>query len=103
MAEENRPVGPAIGAVIFLLLAVIGRWPYAFYTLLRVVVCATAIYVAIWAGALKKPTWIWLMAIVAFLFNPIVPVRLPRADWQLIDVLVAGIFVAALLFLRRRK
>jgi len=103
MAQENRAVAPAIVAVIFLALGLIDRWPYGFYTVLRVVVCVSAVYLAVLARELRRFNWVWLMAILALLFNPLVPVRLPRAPWQIIDLIAAGIFLASLLFLRGRK
>ena len=79
MAQENRAVAPAIGAVILLVLAEIDRWPYGFYTVPRVAVSVSAVDLAILTRELRRFNWVWLMVIMALLFNPFVPVRLPRA------------------------
>jgi len=48
---------PAIASVIVLALAVLGRWPYGFYEILRLVVCGSAIYLAIYVHQLRKNGW----------------------------------------------
>jgi len=40
----------ALASMALLSLAVLGRWPYGFYNVLRLVVCGSAIYVAQQAG-----------------------------------------------------
>lgn len=100
-----RPISklPAIISLAFLLLAVFGRWPYGFYTLLRFAVCGSAIYLAVQAFELKKSVWVWLMAAMTVLFNPLIPIRLPRDEWQAIDLIGAVILVVSLFTIRRRR
>jgi hypothetical protein len=92
--------GSAIASIALLLLAVSGGWPYGFYTLLRVVVCGSASYLAVHSHAQRKSGWSWLMAGTTVLFNPIVPVHLSRARWQPIDFIAAVVFAISLAVFR---
>lgn len=98
MNDDKRRLArlPAIIAIL-LVAAVFGRWPYGFYTLLRLVVCGTSVYLAFLSGAAKSKFWPWLMGGLAILFNPLVPIHLHRSSWQVLDVLAAtvlAVFVA---------
>ncbi|HXJ94944.1 MAG TPA: DUF6804 family protein [Terriglobia bacterium] len=101
-AHENMSKVPAIVSAVLLLLAVLGRWPYGFYTLLRLGACGGAVYLAVQANALRRFAWAWIMGGVAVLFNPLVPIRLPRSAWQVIDVVAAVVFAASIPMLRKR-
>jgi uncharacterized membrane protein len=94
---------PALASIVFLLLAVFGRWPYGFYTILRFVVCGSAIYIAVQAHAQDKSGWAWVMAVTAILFNPFVPVYLSRSHWQPIDFIAAVVFAISIAALRGRS
>jgi hypothetical protein len=39
--------------------------------------------------------WLWVMVGILILFNPLVPLHLRRDTWRVLDLLAAGIFVAA--------
>ena len=91
---------PAAVLIAFLVLAVVGSWPYGVFTLLRFVVCGSAVYLAIQADAQEKQRWTWLMGGTALPFNPIVPVYLTREIWQVLDLIVAGVFAVSLPALR---
>ena len=82
-------------AIVFLLGAM-GYWPYAYYQVLRWIVCAIAAYSAYLAYQSKKVGWTWIFGIIAVLFNPIIPIHLTREIWQPIDVIVAIIFFVSL-------
>jgi ABC-type Mn2+/Zn2+ transport system permease subunit len=89
--------------MIFLFLAVLGKWPNGFYTLLRFAVCGSAVYLAWSAAMLNKRTWAWLMGAGAVLFNPFVQVRFDRPTWQAIDFIAALVFAASLIFVRNSR
>ena len=85
-SQQSRLVKFLVAAVAaFLLLAVWSRWPYAAYRILRVSVCATATYLAVRSYGLRKQPWVWIMGTTAAIFNPFVPLRLPRSQWQVLD------------------
>ena len=63
--------------------------PYAYFEILRCVVCGASFY-----GAFKfksRQGWLWTMVAAGVLFNPIVPAPFTRVAWQIIDV-AAGTF-----------
>ena len=76
---------------ILLVLAVIPIWPYGFYIVLRVVVWAVSIYVAVMGKELSRSNRT-LAVLIAVLFNPISIVSLSRPVWFPIDLTVAYYF-----------
>ena len=70
-------------------LTPIGGLPYAYFQIMRLVVCGAACFGAFTLK--QRQAWMWTMIIVAVLFNPVLPVRLDRGTWQAIDLLT-GIF-----------
>jgi hypothetical protein len=85
----------ALVSIVMLCLAVYGRWSYGFYVLLRIVVSLSAAYLALKAHACKKILWACAMGGVTILFNPLIPVRLHRADWFVLDLLTAATLAIA--------
>ena len=84
----------ALGASAFLLVAAFSHWPYFLYVLLRVTICAIALYLAHSAFVAKRKLWVWVFGAVAMLFNPIIPMRMHRSDWSHINLIAALIFVS---------
>lgn len=83
-------------SIIFLLLAIPTFWPYGYYILLRWVVALSAVFLVWIAYCLKKIFWLFLMGIVAILFNPIIPVHLDKGTWVIIDFIVAILFLVSI-------
>lgn len=80
-------------------LAVSGKHPYAFYTLLQWIVCAVFATSALVVQRLERPLWTWLFAVEAMLFNPFVRIHFDRETWQIFDWLaIASILAAAAVF-----
>ncbi len=92
---------PAIISLVFLTMAVLGRWPYVFYILLRFVVCGSGLYLAFRAYELRKSIWVWLMGGIAVLFNPLVPIGLRRSDWQILDVVAAVVSAVSIFAIKK--
>jgi len=90
---------PAVLVAALLLLATFDL-PYGFYTFLRIVVLGTAVYVSYYAYKWHKPWVVWLFALVAVLFNPVVPVHLDKEVWFSIDIVCAALFMTVALVLR---
>lgn len=88
---------PSLIAIGFLLLAGLD-WPYGYYTLLRLVVCAAACWIAFVSFKSESSfRWVgWPFALIALLFNPIAPVHLDREVWGVIDLVVAAVFGIAI-------
>jgi len=82
---------PAVVSAIILMLSFFS-WPYGFYTLLKLVVTAAAIYYTYYLYKIlaRQNFWFWGFVFIAILFNPIVPVTLgDKSIWLIIDVIVA--------------
>ena len=102
---SHRPIDMIwFNAPALLLAVAVLRLPYEYYEVLRVVVTIAAVWIAckhfywnrICGGWLKKPThMIFVFAIIAILFNPIIPVHLSKGLWVVIDLVAAFIFFYA--------
>lgn len=78
-----------------MLVGALFAFPYGYYQLLRLVVCAVAAYGA-WLAAQSESTgWAVALGLLALLFNPVVPVYLDRSTWAVVDVVSAGVIVAS--------
>jgi len=97
---KNRPhFVPCLVAAAMALIA-IADLPYAYYTLMRLVVCATAVYVIVMAAKSHQMWAVWLYSILALLFNPLVPVHLTKGLWQPIDFATGAMLVVAAIVIR---
>ncbi len=61
--------------------------PYGYFTFLRIVVSGTAVFAAIRVNDSTVPFLGLLM--IAVLFNPLIPVCLPKRTWRIIDLAVS--------------
>lgn len=82
------------------LLGALGSWPYAYYQLLRWVVCGVAAYTAYLGFEMGNKGWGWLMIAIAVLFNPMAPIYLAKGTWAVLDVITAILFFSAANFLK---
>ena len=78
------------------LVLAVGPLPYGYYTLLRLFVCGVSAYTAYAAHEWDLRVWVWVFGAVALVFNPLVPLRLDRSSWAVIDVMAAGLFLVSL-------
>ena len=62
-----------------------------FYTFLRLVVCITSVYLALYFFMAGKNVWAWAIAFMALLFNPFIIVHLEKEIWQIVDIISAAI------------
>jgi|HubBroStandDraft_6_1064221.scaffolds.fasta_scaffold345458_2 hypothetical protein len=87
---------------VVLLVVATSRLPYGYYTFMRIVTCGVAGVIA-YAGFRDRAVdqaWSVLLALIAVLFNPIVPIHLDRQTWFYLDLAAAAVFVAHLIFVR---
>jgi len=80
------------GLSAVLLVLALGPWPYDYYTILRVVVCATSVWCTIRYYIDSEEGLAVMFGILALLFNPISPIYLDRGLWTFFDLGAAGIF-----------
>ncbi|MCK5305813.1 MAG: hypothetical protein KAJ66_01625 [Candidatus Omnitrophica bacterium] len=86
---------PVIASIVMLLLAILPL-PYGYYTLLRLVVCFTAIFLAWVSYKKQRIRWAWIMGLLALVFNPVIPLYFGREFWifvDLVNVVIFGIFL----------
>ncbi len=87
---------------VVLLVVATSHLPYDYYTFMRIVTCGSAAVIA-FVGFRDRPVvqaWSVLLALVAVLFNPFIPVHLARQTWFYLDLGAAAVFVAHLFFVR---
>jgi len=71
--------------------------PYSYYMLLRCVATGSAVVLLACRREALPPLGLWLLVVIALLFNPIVKVHLGRELWQVVDP-AAGVFFGGLSF-----
>lgn len=79
--------------IAVLLLTAVADWPYGYYQFLRLATCAVASVLAWRRPKMEHQLWVVVMAGVALLFNPVIPVRFHRMEWVWIDVATAVLFL----------
>lgn len=105
LASMNVYIWARVAAIV-MLVAAVGPWPYDYFTLMRFAVCAVTAFGAYQAHErartastrpwrAKQQRWAWVFALIAFLFNPFVPVHLERGTWTVIDIGVAFVLIAS--------
>jgi len=85
---------PVAFCLFWLVLAIVGRWPYFIYVLMRVSICAASAYLVRSLVQQKFRIWPWIIGAIAILYNPIQPARMHRRDWWIVNVLTVIAFLA---------
>jgi hypothetical protein len=86
-----------------LLVAAVARLPYGYYTFTRIVTCGAAALLLAAVGFRERPAvqaWSVVLALIAVLFNPFLPIHLNRGAWFYLDLGAAAVFVGHLVFVR---
>lgn len=76
-----------------MLVWALARHPYSYFELLRIVTCAVCAFGIYCAIQWKKQGWAWAFGVLILLFNPLVKVALNRQTWNVVDVVVAMLFL----------
>lgn len=87
-----------------LLLLAILPWPYGFYNLLRLAVCAVSAWLAYeqWKHDNAASGWMVALSAVALLYNPVIPIHLTREIWIVLNLISAGVFLGHLWVLKNK-
>ncbi len=93
--NKNKNIAIII-SVVFLFLAMIEGWPYGFFTLLRLVVFGTTVYLSWLAYRSERQIWAWAFGFIALVFNPLIPLHLGRDLWMAVDLLVAVFLIISI-------
>ncbi len=88
---------------IFLLSAILDGLPYSFFTLLKLIVFFTNIYLVWLALVSKKHLWVWVYGLIVIVFNPIIPLYFERDIWIIIDVLTAFLLIISIFIFKLPK
>src|SRR5208282_1045481 len=85
---------------ILLMIATL-KLPDGYYTFTKIVTCGVAAILS-FAGSQGNPIsqWSVLLALVAVLFNPVIPIHLSRPTWVFLDFGTAAAFAAHLILIR---
>lgn len=89
----NGETALLVVCMIVLVFAATSDWRYAFYVLLRLLICASSLFAALKRYSQRLTFWMWCFGVVAVLYNPLVPMRMARADWQSVNI-VTAVFLA---------
>lgn len=89
MRKKLQPIIIMKIVAIIMLFWALADNPYFYYQILHWVICWLAVYLTYLAYQNKKNIWIWLFAISAVCFNPILPIYFSREIWSVLDILVA--------------
>jgi len=73
-----------------------------YYALLRWVVCTVSAWEALCAAKVRKHIWLWTFAVIAVVFNPIMPFRVARETWAFVDGGVAVLFLFSIVAFNRQ-
>jgi hypothetical protein len=87
-------------SLLMLLFAALGDFPYDFFVLLRVVIFVTCglAFISIWKSK-RTSSWLWVLLLIAVLYNPLLPIHLHRITWIWLNVtalIALGLFRAVL-------
>ena len=99
--KKNPPVAQIVG-VAMLAWALVPANPYGYYILLRIVLCGIFVFLAVKAHGLKQVGWVWVLAIAAVVYNPIVRVHLNREIWSVVNLATIGLLIATVFVLRKK-
>jgi len=91
---------PQVIACAMLLWALYPGNPYGYYLLLRVVCCAAFAYLAFVAWERQQRGWVWVLAVVAVVYNPIFRIHLTREIWSALNVATVAVAVASVFALK---
>jgi hypothetical protein len=91
---------PQIVCIAMLLWALNPANPYEYYVLLRIVLCALCAYLAFRAVAISKREWVWILGVIAFVYNPIIRLHLNRGIWSAVNVVTIIVLIVTIWTLR---
>lgn len=98
-----KVLAPHFLVVALLLWALIPTNPYGYYSVMRWIVCATFIYLAVQSSQQQQQAWIWVWGVAAGIYNPIFPVHATREFWTLVNIVTIGVVVFGAFTARRRQ
>ncbi|MFZ4748655.1 MAG: DUF6804 family protein [Sphingomonas sp.] len=80
-----------MGPIACLLIA-LADMPYGYYQILRVLIFAISLYLAINEGIYTDNFWFWAFVVVSLIYNPIARLPLGREIWSFMNGVTIVIF-----------
>jgi len=77
---------PLVYIMVVLLVVAAFPVPYGYYSLLKIMACGVFIWAAIIAYSKELSYLPWIFVTLAVLFNPIIPIYLPKELWVPVDI-----------------
>jgi len=94
---------PAIAAVL-LFIGLIPNLPYGYYVFLRWAVCILCgLQMTAIAHDKSNRGWLWAFAVIAVIFNPLIPIHLKKDVWQVVDFCTGVVLLISLIIYRKTK
>ena len=90
-----------ISVVILLLALMVLDMPYGFYTLLRLVIFASAVTLAYLASRGMQAALVWVLGLIAVIYNPFIPLSLGRNVWEFVNLFTIVLFLIAGFMIRK--
>jgi FtsH-binding integral membrane protein len=91
---------PQAIAGVMLLWALNPANPYGYYILLRWVCCAAFTYLALKAHSQGKEGWVWVLGVMAVIYNPIIRIHLTREIWSAVNIATLVIALSSIFAVR---
>ena len=91
--KPSIPRLAAAAAALMLALSFIPIWPSGYYLLLTYIVGITAVLMVVRAQEIRSQQWMMTWIVVAVLYNPIAPLRLPPSLHQVLNLICAVLFL----------
>ena len=93
---------PQLMATVLLVWALNPSNPYGFYVLLRWICCAVFAFLAVQTFHGKQRGWTWVLGVTAGIYNPVVPARLSREIWSVVNLIAIGIAVVSVFAVKKK-
>lgn len=87
-----RP-NPALYVIMAGVGAALLPHPYGYYQVMRWVVTASCAWLSINAHRSSDEGWVWCWAVVAGIYNPVLPIHASRAVWSVVNLATIAIAV----------
>src|SRR4026207_966032 len=86
LMKPSIPRLAASAAALLLALSLLPIWPSGYYLLLTYIVGITAVLMVVRAQEIRSQQWMMTWIVIAVLYNPIAPLRLPPSFQQLLNL-----------------
>ena len=100
--RRNPPIAQLVG-IAMLAWGLTSGNPYAYFILLRWILCGIFIFLCVRAYHLRLSGWVWTLGIAAAIYNPVVRVHLNRELWSEINIITIGLLAVTVWVLRDRE